>query len=127
MIYASCWTGEDQTKEALLRQMDADDAMPKPADVKSAERKATPVFSGFLAYFPDAVNAVAQLSAQANEKHNPGEPLHWSKHKSNDHADCLVRHQMEVGVIDPDTGFDHAVAVAWRAMAQLQIMLEDKE
>jgi hypothetical protein len=90
----------------------------------SAERKATPVFSGFMAYFPDAVMEVAKLSQEANEKHNPGEPLHWSKHKSNDHADCLVRHQLEWDTVDPDTGYYHAVAVAWRAMAQLQILLE---
>jgi len=33
-----------------------------------------------------------------------------------------MRHQLEVGTIDTD-GFDHAVKVAWRAMAQLEILL----
>ena len=92
---------------------------------KSAARKAAPVDSGFLKYFPDAIMEVSRLSKSGNDKHNPGMALQWSKGKSNDHGDCLVRHQMEVGTIDPDTGFDHAVAVAWRAMAQLQILLEE--
>jgi hypothetical protein len=31
-----------------------------------------------LDYFPDALAAVAQISYQGNQKHNPGEPLHWA-------------------------------------------------
>jgi len=98
--------------------------MSLPTD--SMARKGTPVFYGFLNYFPDAVAEVARLSLAANDKHNPGEPLHWSKEKSNDHADCLVRHLLEHGEIDPDDGFSHTVKVAWRAMALLQMELEAK-
>jgi len=39
----------------------------------SAERKEAPVFSGFMAYFPDAIAEVARLSKASNDKHNPGE------------------------------------------------------
>ena len=88
------------------------------------KRKATPVYSGFMKYFPDAMLEVARLSLHANEKHNPGEPLHWSKDKSKDHADCLIRHQLEAGVWDESNQCDHAVSVAWRAMAQLQTLIE---
>lgn len=87
-------------------------------------RKATPLWSGVLRYFPDALAAVARLSKAGNDKHNPGEPLHWSRGKSDDHGDCLVRHQMTPDELDPETGELHATAVAWRALAQLQLLEE---
>ena len=68
----------------------------------SQERKDAAVFTAFLAYFPLAVMEVARLSVAANEKHNPGEPVHWAKEKSNDHLDCLVRHALETGIEDTD-------------------------
>lgn len=92
----------------------------------SAARKATPIFSGVLRYFPNALAAVARLSKAGNDKHNPGEPLHWSRSKSNDHGDCIVRHQLEFDAVDPETGEYHAVAVAWRALAQLELLEESK-
>jgi len=89
----------------------------------SQERKDTPIFSGFMAYFPAAVAEVARLSKAGNDKHNPGEPMHWSRDKSNDHAGCIMRHLLEHGEVDDD-GFSHTVKVAWRAMALLQEELE---
>lgn len=94
------------------------------ATTESERRKETPLFSGCLGYFPDALAAVARLSKLGNDKHNPGEPLHWSKGKSNDHADCLVRHLVAHGQVDPETGLSHTVAVAWRALALLQTEIE---
>lgn len=93
----------------------------------SKERKNAPVFSGVLEYFPDALMAVAELSKIGNDKHNPGEALNWSRDKSTDHGDCLVRHQLEYNKTDEDTGLPHAVSVAWRALAQLQTLLEDTQ
>jgi len=91
---------------------------------ESKRRKETPIYSGVLRYFPDALAAVARLSFKGNEKHNPGQPLHWARGKSTDHGDCIVRHQLEPDVIDPETGEFHACAVAWRALAQLQLLEE---
>lgn len=93
--------------------------------LSSDERKEAPVYGGFTNYFPDAMVAVAAHSKVANDKHNPGEPLHWSKGKSNDHADCVARHLLDVGRIDPETGKSHTIALAWRAMALLQTELEN--
>jgi len=95
--------------------------MSLPSD--SRERKETPVFSGFFRYFPSAIAEVAKLSKIGNDKHNPGEPLHHARGKSNDHADCLLRHLMQLGEPDDD-GLSHTVKVAWRAMALLQEELE---
>jgi hypothetical protein len=92
----------------------------------SAARKATPIFSGVMRYFPDALAAVARLSKKGNDKHNPGEPLHWSREKSTDHGDCIARHQITFDQIDPESGEYHAAGVAWRALAQLQLLEEAK-
>jgi hypothetical protein len=91
--------------------------LPKDA----AARKAIPIYSGFVAYFPDAMAAVAQLSFIANEQHNPGQPLHWDKSKSADELDAFMRHMVD-GIKDPRDcdGVMHAVKEAWRAMANLQ-------
>lgn len=91
-----------------------------PAD--SAARKRMPLARGLLDYFPDACAAVAEVSFQGNEKHNPGQPLHHARGKSNDHADCIMRHLTERGGFDGDTR--HSAALAWRAMALLQEELE---
>lgn len=90
----------------------------------SAARKQTPLVTGCLDYFPDALAAVARLSFKANEKHNPGEPLHWSKDKSADHADCLGRHLLDRGKWDEEMEESHTVHVAWRALALLQTEIE---
>lgn len=91
--------------------------------IAAAERKAIPITTGFLDYFPDATVEVAILSRIGNEQHNPGQPLHWAKEKSTDHANCIVRHLLERGTIDTD-GVRHSAKVAWRAMALLQIEIE---
>jgi len=87
------------------------------------QRKNTPIFSGFIKYFPDAIAEVAHLSWVANEQHNPGEPMHWDRSKSSDEHDALVRHLVEAGTIDTD-GMRHSSKVAWRAMAALQKEIE---
>ena len=86
----------------------------------SQERKNTPLCTGALDYFPLALAAIARLSKFGNDKHNPGQPLHWSRGKSADHPDCIARHLVDRGVIDPETGESHTVEVAWRALALLQ-------
>jgi len=89
----------------------------------SDARKDIPLATGLLDYFPDALAAVAALSKAGNDKHNPGEPLHWSRDKSDDHADCILRHMVDRGKVDSD-GHLHDAKVAWRALAQLQLAVE---
>ncbi len=94
------------------------------ADAKT--RKAHPLTTGVLDYFPDALLAVAECSRLGNEQHNPGQPLHWAKEKSTDHADCITRHLLDRGGLDND-GVRHSAKVAWRALALLQTEIEDAE
>ena len=89
-----------------------------------AERKAIPITSGVLDYFPAALAEVAKVSKAGNDQHNPGQPLHWARGKSTDQADTLVRHLMERGSVDTD-GMRHSAKLAWRALALLQIELEE--
>ena len=86
-------------------------------------RKALPVCSGVLDYFPDAIAEVAKASVVGNKQHLNGQPLHWDKSKSTDEADALVRHLLERGTMDAD-GVRHSAKVAWRALALLQREIE---
>lgn len=91
----------------------------------SEERKKLPIFSGVMNYFPLALAAVARVSKRGNDKHNPGQPLHWARGKSTDHEDCIARHLIDVETIDPKTGeYEDAMALAWRALAKLQELEE---
>lgn len=91
---------------------------------KSERRKATPIYSGVLMYFPDAIKAVARCSQAGNDQHHPEKPLHWDRNKSTDELDALTRHLMEAGTMDDD-GIRHSAKVAWRALANLQKELEN--
>lgn len=93
----------------------------------SAMRKESPICTGVLRYFPRAAAYVARISVLGNEKHNPGEPLHWAEGKSMDHPDCIVRHVIEAEEFDPDDGALHAGKLAWRAWANLETMLKQRE
>lgn len=99
--------------------------MPKPVlPTDPTERKGIPITSGVLDYFPAALAEVAKVSKAGNDQHNPGQPLHWARGKSMDQADTLVRHLMERGTVDTD-GVRHSAKLAWRALALLQIELEE--
>jgi hypothetical protein len=99
-------------------EKDVDQTLPTDA----AERKAVPIASGVLDYFPNALAAVAGLSRKGNDQHNPGQPMHWAREKSTDHADCIIRHLVDRGTKDTD-GIRHSAKVAWRALALLETEL----
>gem|GEM_PF-2107982 len=104
----------------------ADYIAPTPATTlptSASQRKGIPVYSGFLAYFPKAVAAVAKLSKIGNDQHNPGSPLHWDRSKSGDELDAMCRHILDIAEVDTDDT-PHEVKVAWRAMANLQKSIE---
>lgn len=89
----------------------------------SEDRKNLPIATGVLDYFPRALAEVARASKAGNDKHCPGQPLHWDRAKSTDEADCLIRHFLERGTVDTD-GVRHSAKVAWRALALLEKELE---
>jgi hypothetical protein len=95
------------------------DLLPKDA----RERKRIPLASGVLDYFMSALIEVAKVSQAGNDQHNPGQPLHWSREKSNDHADTMMRHFADRGKIDTD-GSRHSAKMVWRSLAILQLEME---
>lgn len=93
---------------------------------EAPERKKYPVGTGVLDYFPDAMVALARLSWEGNNQHNPGQPLHWAREKSTDQADTMQRHYLQRGSLDSD-GQRHTAKMAWRALAMLQLEIEAEQ
>lgn len=98
---------------------------------ESVARKMQPVGTVAKEYFPLARRAEAAVSWVGNEKHNPGERLHWARGKSDDHLDCAGRHMTEnedwdVTVLPDGRVFAvlHAAQHAWRASALAQLAAE---
>lgn len=93
--------------------------------IDAAERKAAPVFSGVLMYFPKTMVALARLSLAGNIQHyGPGTPLHWNREVSADHLDCMVRHAMQSRTFDAKDNILHDVKAAWRALANCEEALD---
>jgi hypothetical protein len=78
-----------------------------------------PMADGLLYYFPNALAEISSVSRIGNEQHNPGEPMHWAREKSTDHANKIIRHLVDAGTFDTD-GTRHSAKVAWRALALLE-------
>jgi hypothetical protein len=92
--------------------------------INPSERKAVPIYSGVLAYFPKTIVALARLSLAGGIQHyGPDAPLHWNREVSKDHQDCMIRHTMQSGTEDTD-GILHDVKAAWRALAQCEVVLD---
>ena len=94
---------------------------------KATQRKAIPVYSGVLKYFPNAIKEVAKCSQAGNDQHHPDKPLHWDMNKSTDEYDALARHLIDhsINPLDDD-GVLHLAKVAWRALAGLERHLTNK-
>lgn len=106
---------------------------PKAID-PSKLRKMQPVGTIATEYFPKALRGVSAVAWVGNEKHNPGENLHWARDKSTDHVDCTLRHLQDAATGD---GWDtielpdgrvfqirHKAAAAWRALAAAELDIE---
>ena len=92
----------------------------------SAQRKEYPITTGCFDYFRDALLLVSHVSYKGNQKHNPGEPLHWARAKSADEEDAIGRHLLNRYETDPEIGLEEASQLAWRALAFLQKLVEKK-
>jgi len=93
---------------------------------KAKARKETPVYSGVICYFPDALRAVARVSFVGNQQHNPGKHLHWDRSKSGDELDAAQRHLLDraSGEELDDDGQRHLAKAAWRCLGALQKEIE---
>lgn len=99
----------------------------------SDARKAFPLWRGLFRYAPAALAAAARVSLRGSQKHNPGQPMHHSRHKSTDHADCYLRHLMDLeedfghGRGYDEHGEPQVGYMVWRAILFAQEWLEINE
>ena len=100
----------------------------KPTD-KAADRKATPVYSGCVAYFPLALKEISKASAEGNKQHHDDKPLHWDRSKSGDELDAMMRHLLDhaSGELFDDCGTRHIVKCGWRILAFIQKTMENEK
>src|SRR5208282_263112 len=112
--YLNPFTQRQQLRTSLLDGM------------TSAQRKEYPITTGCLDYFRDALLLVSHVSYKGNQKHNPGEPLHWARAKSADEEDAIGRHLVNRYEMDTEIGLEEAAQLAWRALAFLQKLAEKK-
>lgn len=117
---------EERERRQRIVEQNGNSALHYEQEVE--DRKSIPVFSGCVAYFPDALKEVSKCSLAGQKQHNHGDKLYWDKNKSNDNSDALIRHLIdhETNPMDDD-GVLHLAKVAWRALAVLQIYLDGKE
>lgn len=98
--------------------------MSLPTDDKA--RKALPIWTYQMEYFPDALLAEVGVAVAGNLQHNPGEPLHWAREKSTDQMNTAFRHMWDHGrgtTRDTD-GQYHLAKAIWRLKAELQLTIE---
>ena len=115
--------------QTLLMELD-------PNGIKAGEPGAkldagkVPVTRGCLHYFPRALTAIAELSHIGARKYS------WQGWASvsdgiNRYSDALGRHELSIqgdfSRRDGDTGVLEATAVAWNAMARLELILREQE
>ena len=96
---------------------------------KAADRKATPVYSGCVAYFPLALKEISKASAEGNRQHHDDKPLHWDRSKSGDELDAMMRHLLDhaSGELFDDCGTRHIVKCGWRILAFIQKTMENEK
>lgn len=107
---------------------------PNGKDLKAGGAKADagkiPVTRGALHYFPRAILAVAELSQIGATKYS------WKGWESvpdgiNRYGDAMGRHELRIqgdfSRRDPDTNVLEATAVAWNALARLELILRESE
>ena len=101
--------------------------------ISSSDRKEIPLYEGLMKYFPAALVGAAKVSKIGNDKHNPGQPMHHARGKSMDHADCIMRHLMDLcenygkGIGRDENGVPQVAYIVWRAMALAQEWYEKNE
>lgn len=117
-------------------ELDPNGLAPQSPGAKLDAGKA-PVLRGFLQYFPRATMAVAGLSLYGANKYS------WAGWRSvsdgiGRYGDAVGRHLVKEsieGLLDQEVLNDpkypaeilHATAVAWNALARLELIIEEKE
>ena len=96
------------------------------ADQQKAAK--VPMWQGVIAYFSNALHAVAAISKMGCVKHNNGKmPTKWRDYPVETYADAEMRHITEQGkgiLYDSESHMLHAGHEAWNVLAKLEKLLE---
>jgi hypothetical protein len=120
---------DGSTIKDYVEEKDPNGLTLKTAGAKADEGKVS-VTRGCLHYFPRALTEVARLSTIGANKYSwKG----WEKVADGIHryGDALGRHELKIEDCftkrDSDTGVLEATAVAWNALARLELILRQQE
>ena len=89
----------------------------------SSVREQYPLADGLFFYFPAALLEVSRWSKVGGAKYNK-DKLRWVREESTDHENKILRHLLDARQVY-ENGFPEAVALAWRALALCQTILEE--
>ena len=111
------------------------EARRSPVTGKKLDAGKPPLFQGVLNYFPNALKAVALVSAYGLAKYKlEYADKNWMlvENGYGRYSDALVRHTAEgtIGLYDAESGLLHDAQAAWNALARLELLmlqLEDHE
>jgi hypothetical protein len=92
-------------------------------------RKALPIFTFLVEYFPDVIVELTKLCVQGNIQHNPElapTDIKWAREKSTDQMNTAFRHMFDRarGLHFDSDGVRHIIKAVWRNMAQAQLDIE---
>ena len=88
-----------------------------------------PIFRGVINQFPRAMEAIAKVSLFGANKYNNGD-IRFDHLKSPHHIDSELRHAISIAKgeeYDEESGEPHRAHKAWRACADLELWLIEKE
>ena len=121
--------GVSEAEKAEEPTVDSKPVLDYDAMDEAKKRKMTPMYSGLLAYFPDALALVARNSMVGHYQHNdPKDPMYWDRSKSADEMDAMIRHMADHSKNPRDKdGTLHMSKVAWRALAFVQKFIEEEQ
>lgn len=87
-----------------------------------------PYFTVLCTQFPDAINAVIRRSLEGHLKYEEFDKdwKNWERVENGyeTYSNALLRHLFKEG---EDTPLEHDIAVAWNALARLQVRLKENE
>lgn len=89
-----------------------------------------PIMRGVLHFFPRAIRAVAERSEHGNKAKYAWAGWKETPDGINRYGDALSRHVVDEaieGPVDTESGQLHAIAVAWNALARLELILIEEE
>jgi hypothetical protein len=90
----------------------------------------SPVYQGFIKYFPRAIEAVANISKFGFEKYGSWGGWLSVEDGLNRYQDAKTRHMLSEAkgeVVAEDSQLKHAAHEAWGAMAKLELLLRKED